>query len=294
MRVVVQRVRQTAAVSVTRRPGRSHDRPPPACSVPTCRSVARAKILLAAIASCVLATSCATLPPAASDGIVPAPSPNFDERRPNYVIIHQTSDDTAEEALSTLRNRERKVSAHYLIARDGTIYQLVSESSRAWHAGVSYWGGDTDLNSASIGIELDNNGEEPFADAQIARLLGLLHDLQQRYRIPQANFLAHGDVAPGRKVDPSRYFPWQRLADAGYGLWCRQPLAQVGGPADVDMALRILGYDMSNPVAALMAFRRHFLGIDSEAPADNNDRAMLNCLIRQKDISSMRREQPAE
>jgi N-acetylmuramoyl-L-alanine amidase len=215
--------------------------------------------------------------------VIQAPSPNFDERRPNYVVIHQTSDDTADEALATLRNPERKVSAHYLIGRDGALYQLVAENSRAWHAGASYWGGNTDLNSASIGIELDNNGADPFAEPQIERLLQLLGELKARYRIPPANFLAHGDVAPGRKVDPSALFPWQRLAAAGYGLWCdAPPLAAGNGLADTGVLLQMLGYSVSDPLAALSAFRRHFLGVESDLAPDGNDAAVLNCLIQQK------------
>lgn len=228
--------------------------------------------------------SCAQLPSASTDAVVRVASPNFDARRPNYVIIHQTTNDTAAEALATLTDPARKVSAHYLIGRDGTLYQLVAEDRRAWHAGASYWGGTTDLNSSSIGIELDNNGAEPFADAQIERLLRLLQALQQRYAIPPANFLGHGDIAPGRKVDPSAQFPWQRLAAAGFGLWCRQPLTQAGGFDDVTVGLRILGYDVSDPTAALAAFRRHFLGVDSSAAAGAEDRAMLDCLLRERQM----------
>jgi N-acetylmuramoyl-L-alanine amidase len=106
------------------------------------------------------------------------PSPNFDERRPNFVILHATSNDTAERALATLTDPAKRVSAHYLVGRDGAIHQLVDERARAWHAGESWWGGLADLNSASIGIELDNNGEEPFAGAQIAALLDLLADIR--------------------------------------------------------------------------------------------------------------------
>jgi N-acetylmuramoyl-L-alanine amidase len=217
--------------------------------------------------------------------MIEMPSPNFDERRPNYVIIHQTSDDTADEAIATLRDPERKVSAHYLIGRDGTIYHLVDESRRAWHAGASYWAGNTDMNSASIGIELDNNGAEPFAEPQIRRLLQLLGDLQERYRIPQANFLAHGDVAPGRKVDPSAQFPWERLAAAGYGLWCRQAPADIGKIGDAALGLRLLGYGGADAAASLAAFRRHFLGVESTAEADARDLAMLNCLVQQKSVA---------
>ena len=102
------------------------------------------------------------------------PSPNHNARRPNFVILHDTSNSTVDRALRTLTDPAREVSAHYLIGRDGTLYQLVDESRRAWHAGASYWGGDTDLNSASIGIELDNTGAEPYSEAQILSLLDLL------------------------------------------------------------------------------------------------------------------------
>lgn len=233
------------------------------------------------IAASMLAAACAPMP-TVPPGVIQMPSPNFDERRPNYVIIHQTSDDTVDEALATLLDPERKVSSHYLIGRDGTLYQLVDERRRAWHAGASYWAGNTDMNSASIGIELDNNGAEPFAEPQIRRLLQLLGDLQQRYRIPPANFLAHGDVAPGRKVDPSALFPWERLAAAGYGLWCRQAPAEAGKIVDVALGLRLLGYGSDDPAASLAAFRRHFLGIESTAPPDARDLAMLDCLVQQK------------
>jgi N-acetylmuramoyl-L-alanine amidase len=228
-----------------------------------------------------MASACARLPPAA-EGIIAAPSPSFDERRPNYVILHQTSDDSVEDALATLQDPERKVSAHYLIGRDGSLYQLVGEDRRAWHAGVSYWGGNTDLNSGSIGIELDNNGAEPFAEAQITRLLQLLGELKERYKLPAANFLAHGDVAPGRKVDPSAQFPWARLAAAGFGLWCHQPPIDPPAVGNVELGLRILGYSVADPRAALAAFRRHFLGVESDAPPDDNDINMLNCLIGEK------------
>jgi N-acetylmuramoyl-L-alanine amidase len=210
------------------------------------------------------------------------PSPNFDERRPNFVILHQTTNDDAERALRTLTDPLKKVSAHYLVGRDGAIVQLVDERARAWHAGESSWGGMADLNSASIGIELDNNGEEPFAEAQIAALLPLLADLKARYRIPAANFLGHGDVAPGRKVDPSRHFPWKRLAEQGFGLWCDAPPPAPPG-FDATLALRALGYKVGADDTALRAFRRHWgAGDDVMAELGDGDKAMLHCLVRLK------------
>lgn len=209
-------------------------------------------------------------------------SPNHDARRPNYVIIHQTSNDNIADALSTLTDPARKVSAHYLIGRDGTLHQLVDESRRAWHAGMSYWGGNTDLNSSSIGIELDNDGAEAFADVQIDALLALLRELGPRYRIPTANYLGHGDIAPRRKVDPSRHFPWQRLAQEGFGLWCEAPAAPaLEGPLDEILALQALGYDVADPAASLRAFHRHFRGEDA-SDIVAGDRTLLRCLLREK------------
>lgn len=209
-------------------------------------------------------------------------SPNFDARRPNYVILHHTTNESVERSLNTLTDPERKVSAHYLIARDGTIYPLVDESQRAWHAGESWWAGQTDMNSASIGIELDNNGDEPFAEAQMAALIPLLQQIVERNRIPPNNIIGHGDVAPGRKVDPSRHFPWRRLAEAGLGLWCPQPPASAPAGFDPMLGLAVLGYDLLRPEAALAAFRRHFLGDDSGAPLNAGELALLSCLISQK------------
>jgi N-acetylmuramoyl-L-alanine amidase len=211
-------------------------------------------------------------------------SPNFGERRPNFVILHHTSSATAERALATLTDPQRGVSAHYLIHRDGRLYQLVDERMRAWHAGDAYWGGNTDINSASIGIELDNDGEEPFAEPQIIALLALLADLRERYKIPAANFIGHGDVAPQRKADPSRYFPWKRLAERGYGLWCDPPESPAPPALDTLSGLQALGYDVANPSAAVAAFRRHFLAAERPDESDLNPQelAVLGCLIVRK------------
>lgn len=208
-------------------------------------------------------------------------SPNFDKRRPNFVILHHTSDDTAEESLQVLTDRARAVSAHYLIARDGRVFSLVDEFDRAWHAGVSYWGGNRDLNSASIGIELDNDGREPYAEPMIDSLLVLLADLKKRYSIPAANFLGHGEVAPGRKVDPSRHFPWQRLAQHGFGLWCDPPYPAVPAGLDTSVLLQALGYGVWNPDAAVAAFKRRFVPDDSSIQVTEKDRSILYCLVLQ-------------
>jgi N-acetylmuramoyl-L-alanine amidase len=243
--------------------------------------LARSLIALAALAVAACAPL-SPLPPRAGVPVEVRPSPNFDERRPNFVILHHTSDDDTDEALVTLTDPARKVSSHYLIGRDGKIYYLVDELARAWHAGESYWGGDTDLNSASIGIELDNNGEEPFAEAEIEALLALLADLKERYAIPAANFLGHGDIAPGRKVDPSRWFPWQRLAAGGFGLWCDAPLEPVPATVSDAILLGALGYDTANLDAAIGAFKRHFAPDDTSPELTEHDRSFLQCLVAQK------------
>jgi N-acetylmuramoyl-L-alanine amidase len=211
------------------------------------------------------------------------PSPNHGVRRPQYVILHHTTNATAEEALATLTSPWSRVSAHYLIGRDGRIHYLVDELRRAWHAGGSYWGGNRDLNSASIGIELDNDGAEPFADAQIEALIELLHDITRRWRLPPQNVLGHGDVAPGRKSDPSAWFPWRRLAQAGLGLWCEPPYPEAPAGAPDELLLAALGYDISRPELAVAAFRRRWAGReDDRVPLGAEERGLLACLLRQR------------
>lgn len=231
------------------------------------------------IAASLVLTACA---PAIVRTSLPArwtPSPNFDARRPNLVVIHHTGNDAIEPALATLTNPAREVSAHYAIERDGTVYQLVDERMRAWHAGKSRWGADTDVNSSSIGIELDNNGHEPYAEPQVVALLALLADLQDRYHIPSANFVGHGDIAPGRKVDPSALFPWKRLADRGFGLWCDPGAFDPAVPVDVPLSLQALGYDVANADAAARAFNRHFMGIEDSPQLSPEAVGVLDCLV---------------
>lgn len=210
-------------------------------------------------------------------------SPNHDERRPNYVILHHTTSDTVEQGLRSLTDTLQKVSAHYLIGREGEIIQLVDERRRAWHAGASYWGGQRDLNSASIGIELDNNGDEPFAEPQIASLIALLEDLRARYAIPAANVIGHADVAPRRKADPSRRFPWRRLASQGFGLWCETPYPPAPPGLDRLLALQALGYDVARPAAAAAAFMLHFMPESvAEPQLAALDGGLLACLVDRK------------
>ena len=156
---------------------------------------------------------------------------NFNLRKPNYVVIHHTAQDSTTQTLKTFTLPRTQVSAHYVIGRDGRVFHMLNDYLRAWHGGVARWGNTTDLNSCSIGIELDNNGTEPFAEPQITSLLHILKGLKTAYGIPAANFIGHADIAPSRKNDPSARFPWKRLADGGFGLWYDAgPLPSPFGP----------------------------------------------------------------
>jgi len=226
--------------------------------------------------------ACTQITPRANVPYEERPSLNFDERRPNFVVIHHTSHDNAERSLSTLTDPLREVSAHYLIARDGKIYYLVDELARAWHAGDSYWGGTRDPNSVSIGIELDNNGAEPYSERQVESLLLLLSDLKARYKIPAANFVGHGDIALGRKNDPGRTFPWKRLSERGFGLWCEPPYPEAPDEAQTALLLMALGYDTRDLDAAIAAFKRRFAPDDLTIEMSDDNRALLLCLVTKK------------
>ncbi len=195
------------------------------------------------------------------------PSPNHNAREATLIVIHATTQDSVEQSLHTLRTRNSggPVSSHYLVGRNGDLYQLVAEDRRAWHAGPGSWGTISDVNSASIGIELDNDGSEPFSDAQIDKLLVLLEDLCKRLDIPRYQVIAHADMAPTRKSDPGVLFPWARLAQAGFGRWPAAPLVDPPANFDPRSALRIIGYSTDDYAAAIRAFRLHYRGIDTDA-----------------------------
>ena len=170
---------------------------------------------------------------------------NFNLRKPNYVVIHHTAQDSTAQTLKTFTLPRTQVSAHYVIGRDGRVYHMLNDYLRAWHGGVARWGNTTDLNSCSIGIELDNNGTEPFAEPQIASLLHILKELKTAYGIPAANFIGHADIAPGRKNDPNARFPWKRLADGGFGLW--YDAGPLPGPFGPDSAAALAGRLLALP-----------------------------------------------
>ena len=227
---------------------------------------------------CLLVLSACTTPPAKNPLAQWSPSPNFDARKPRLVVIHQTEMENAEDALRVLhtQNRQGRVSAHYLIANNGKLYQLVEDNQRAWHAGVGSWQGISDINSISIGIELDNNGSEPFEERQILSLIRLLDDLCTRFNIPRNAIIGHADLAPARKVDPSRYFPWQRLAQAGFGQWYGENLADAPENFDPVQALKTLGYDTSDLPAAVQAFHRHYRGIETDVMDKEDGKILFN------------------
>ena len=186
-------------------------------------------------------------------------STNFGMRKPNYVMIHHTAQNSTEHTVRTFHNEKVGVSSHYVIGRDGKIIQMVNDYYRAHHAGAGRWGNDTDLNSSSIGIELDNNGTtDPWPEVQIQALIRLLNYLKETHRIPQANFIGHMDYAPTRKIDPSR-FPWKTLADAGFGYWYEEPLEEPPADFNPELALRLIGYDIKNKDAAIKAFKQHYI-----------------------------------
>jgi len=214
------------------------------------------------------------------------PSGNHNRREALIVVIHATEQESVEASLHTLRSRNihGRVSAHYLVGRDGHVYQLVSETRRAWHAGGGSWGNITDLNSASIGIELDNDGASDFPPAQMDALIALLQDVCKRLEIPHRQVIAHADLAPARKTDPGTRFPWRVLAQAGFGRWPTDEALQLELPAGFDpwLALRALGYRLDDRQAALRAFRLHYRGIDDAvAPPGPEDERILYALMQQ-------------
>lgn len=231
---------------------------------------------------------------------------NFSIRKPNYVVIHHTAQNSTDHTLRTFTMPKTQVSAHYVIGRDGKVYHMLNNYLRAWHGGNSRWGNNTDLNSSSIGIELDNNGLEPFAEAQIESLLQVLAKLKENYGIPAENFIGHSDIAPSRKVDPNQTFPWKKLAEHGFGLWYDadaldrylQPAAPITvldstGTTPVLVlqpqdsistipprfnpreALRIIGYDTRDMPAAIRAFKLHFIQTEVNSELTKKDKIIL-------------------
>jgi len=205
---------------------------------------------------------------------------NFGMRKPNFVIIHHTAQNGCDSTLRTFTLPRTQVSAHYVICKDGTVQHMLSDYLRAWHAGAGRWGNVTDINSISIGIELDNNGFEPFTEVQINNLLTVLKFLKKSYGIPTANFIGHADIAPSRKVDPNRFFPWQQLAKNGFGYWYDTAKVKLPENFNAIQALRIIGYDTRDSVSAIKAFKLHFVQQDSVPVLNDADRKIIYDLYK--------------
>lgn len=205
---------------------------------------------------------------------------NFGMRKPDFVIIHHTAQNSCDQTLRTFTLPRTQVSAHYVICKDGSVHHMLNDYLRAWHAGNSSWGNNRDINSCSIGIELDNNGFEPFTAPQLNSLLVLLDTLKTRYNIPTNNFIGHGDIAPTRKNDPNLFFPWQALSEKGFGMWYGDTSA-ISVPVDFNalQALRIVGYSVNDTSATIAAFKRHFEIRDSSAVLTDADKKILYDLM---------------
>ncbi len=224
------------------------------------------------------------------------PSPNWNERksRVSMVVLHYTGMRTAADALERLCDPAAEVSAHYMIDEDGTVIRLVDEAKRAWHAGRSYWRGETDVNSASIGIELVNPGHEfgyrPFPEAQMEALIPLLADIVKRHDIPRANVVGHSDVAPARKQDPGELFPWDLLAR--YRITLPKPQLTMrliyDNPSAFYLALERFGYDITDPEAAVRAFQRRWRPARIDGEIDGQIGALLFELLLERDTGRAR------
>ena len=221
------------------------------------------------------------------DGIIDCPSPNFDERdQPvSLIVLHYTGMADAASAIARLSDPQARVSCHYLIQEDGQVLRMVPEEKRAWHAGQSYWRGHTALNNISIGIEIVNPGHEfgyrPFPDEQIDALIPLMADIKERYGITRGNIVGHSDIAPRRKHDPGELFPWGRLAR--HRLALPRPTRNLVDPNWTDsgflLALERFGYDVSDALAATVAFQRRFRPELIDGTIDGECRAILLALL---------------
>jgi N-acetylmuramoyl-L-alanine amidase len=222
--------------------------------------------------------------------IIDTPSPNFDERKSpiSMIVLHYTGMKDADSAIQRLCDPEAKVSAHYVVTEEGQVLRLVDEANRAWHAGRSHWRGISDVNSASVGIEIVNPGHEfgyrPFPEEQIDALIPLVHGIKERYGITRGNVVGHSDVAPARKQDPGELFPWYRLAKLRLAL--PRPTKNLMDPGWADagflLALERFGYDVTDTLAATVAFQRRFRPELVDGTIDAECRAILLALLLPK------------
>ncbi|MFC3714191.1 N-acetylmuramoyl-L-alanine amidase [Sphingoaurantiacus capsulatus] len=230
--------------------------------------------------------------------MIDCPSPNHDDRNRTpvtMIVLHYTGMESAAAALQRLTDAEAKVSSHYMVAEDGTVMRLVDESRRAWHAGKSYWRGITNVNAASVGIEIVNPGHEfgyiPFATPQMAAVLQLTAEIAKRHGVKPAMVVGHSDIAPARKQDPGELFDWPLLAKHGLAYGPVKPIADPhwtdGGTLQ---ALNRFGYDVTDGPAAVRAFQRRFRPATIDGVIDGETRAILLSLL----INEERAAKPAE
>ncbi len=205
---------------------------------------------------------------------------NMSMRKPNFVIIHHTAQNSCDETYRTFTLPRTAVSAHYVICRDGTVQHMVNDLLRAHQAGTGKWGNITDMNSCSIGIEIDNNGNEPFSESQMNSLLILLDRLKKAYNIPQANFIGHLDWAPGRKNDPSRFFSWKTLAEKGFGYWYDTTAVQVPPDFNALHSLRSIVFYIVRPEYAIQSYKIHFVPQDTTRKLNEADKKILFDLVK--------------
>lgn len=235
-------------------------------------------------------------------------SPNHEPRRNaravDLILLHYTACPSAADALTILTDPASKVSSHYLIDEDGAVTQMVAESQRAWHAGLAHWAGESDINSCSIGIEIQNEGPgcavPHFPEAQMQAVIALCADIVARHRVPADRVLAHSDVAPARKQDPGEHFDWARLHAAGIGLWTNpEPVSDRGdilapgheGEAveELHRDLKTLGYGLNayasytqETETVVRAFQRHWRAARVDGLADYSTRTTLKAILTKK------------
>lgn len=224
-------------------------------------------------------------------GFVERWSPNCNERKLpiSMIVLHYTGMQSGAEAIARLADPNSEVSAHYVVDEDGTITIMVPEAKRAWHAGRSHWRGVTDVNSASVGIEIVNPGHEfgyrPFPDEQIASVMRLVQDVKVRHGITRGNIVGHSDIAPARKQDPGELFPWEDLAKRRLAL--PRPAKILTDPLWSDaaflLALERFGYDVADGEAAVTAFQRRFRPERLDGVIDGECRALLLGLLLPKE-----------